>query len=46
MPAALIMLAAFWALGAVAILIWRLRGGIEARGLALEQLSAAPARGV
>ncbi|HQT59741.1 MAG TPA: MFS transporter [Acidiphilium sp.] len=46
MPAALIMLAGFWALGAVAILIWRLRGGIEARGLALEQLSAAPARGV
>ena len=46
MPAALVMLAGFWALGAVAILIWRLRGGIEARGLALEQLSAASARGV
>ncbi len=46
MPAALIMLAGFWALGAIAILIWRLRGGIEARGLALEQLSAASARGV
>lgn len=42
MPAALIMLAGFWALGAVAMLVWRLRGGIEARGLALERLSAVP----
>jgi MFS family permease len=42
MAAALIMLALFWMLGAIAILIWRLRGGIEARGLSLEQLSAAP----
>ncbi len=40
MPAALLMLALFWALGAVAILIWRLRGGIEGCGLALEQISA------
>ncbi|HUW80967.1 MAG TPA: MFS transporter [Acidocella sp.] len=39
MPGALIMLAGFWALGAMAILIWRLRGGIEARGLALEAIS-------
>jgi len=39
MPAALIMLAGFWAMGAMAILIWRLRGGIEARGLALEAIS-------
>jgi MFS family permease len=40
MPAALIMLAGFWALGAVAILVWRRRGGIEARGLSLERISA------
>ena len=39
MAGALIMLAGFWAMGAVAILIWRLRGGIEARGLALEAVS-------
>jgi hypothetical protein len=40
MPAALIMLAGFWALGAIAILVWRRRGGIEARGLPLERISA------
>jgi len=40
MPAALIMLAGFWALGAVAILVWRRRGGIEASGLSLERISA------
>lgn len=39
MPAALIMLALFWLLGAAAILIWRVRGGIEACGLALEQVA-------
>lgn len=39
MPAALIMLAGFWAMGAVAILIWRMRGGVEARGMALERIS-------
>lgn len=39
MPAALIMLALFWLLGAAAILTWRVRGGIEARGLALEQIA-------
>ncbi len=44
MPAALVMLAGFWALGAVAVLVWRRRGGIEARGLALEQLAVEPAR--
>ncbi len=38
MAAALLMLAVFWALGAVAILVWRLRGGVEARGMALENL--------
>jgi MFS family permease len=39
MPAALVMLAGFWVMGAVAILIWRWRGGIEARGLALERIA-------
>ena len=39
MAAALLLLAGAWALGAVAILVWRLRGGIEARGLALESLA-------
>ena len=39
MPAALIMLAGFWGLGAVVILVWRLRGGIEARGMALERIA-------
>ncbi|MBU6398273.1 MAG: MFS transporter, partial [Rhodospirillales bacterium] len=38
MAAALLLLAAAWALGAVTILVWRLRGGVEARGLALENL--------
>jgi MFS family permease len=38
MPAALLLLAGFWVLGAAAILIWRLRGGIEARGLSLERI--------
>ncbi|HQT88991.1 MAG TPA: MFS transporter [Acidiphilium sp.] len=42
MPAALLMLAGFWAIGALAILIWRRQGGVEARGLSLEQLSAEP----
>jgi Arabinose efflux permease len=36
MQAALIMLAGFWTLGAIAILIWRWGGGVEARGLGLE----------
>ena len=39
MAAALLLLAAAWALGAVTILVWRLRGGVEARGLALENLA-------
>lgn len=39
MPAALVMLALFWLLGAAAVLTWRARGGIEARGLALEQIA-------
>ncbi len=39
MAAALLLLAGAWTLGAVAILVWRLRGGIEARGLALESLA-------
>lgn len=39
MPAALLLLASFWTLGAVAILIWRLRGGVEARGLSLESIA-------
>lgn len=43
MPAALLMLAGFWMLGAIAILIWRLRGGIEAHGLSLEQIALKPA---
>lgn len=42
MPAALLMLAGFWAMGALAILIWRRQGGVEARGLSLEQLSPEP----
>ncbi len=42
MPMALLMLACFWAMGALAILIWRRQGGIEARGLSLEQLSPEP----
>lgn len=39
MAAALIMLAGFWLLGAVAIMIWHVRGGIEARGLSLERIA-------
>jgi MFS family permease len=42
MPAALLMLAGFWAMGALAILIWRRQGGVEARGRSLEQLSPEP----
>jgi MFS family permease len=41
MPAALVMLAAFWLFGAAAMLTWRLRGGAEARGLPLERLATA-----
>lgn len=43
MAAALVMLAGFWILGAAAILIWRLTGGIEASGLDLELLNPASA---
>ena len=42
MPAALLMLAGFWLFGALAMLIWRSFGGIEASGKPLEQLSAEP----
>lgn len=36
MPAALLLLAGFWLLGALAMAVWRWSGGIEARGLTLE----------
>jgi MFS family permease len=39
MPAALLLLAGFWLIGAAAMLVWRLMGGIEARGLALERIA-------
>jgi MFS family permease len=39
MPAALLMLAGFWALGAIAMVIWRRQGGVEARGLSLESVA-------
>lgn len=44
MAPALLLLACFWLLGAAAIAVWRLRGGIEARGLALEGLTGEEAR--
>lgn len=39
MEAALLLLAGFWTLGAAAMLLWRLSGGIEGRGLALEHIA-------
>jgi MFS family permease len=39
MPAALILLAGFWLLGAAAMLVWRLMGGLEAAGLPLERIA-------
>ncbi len=39
MPAALLLLAGFWLLGAGAIAVWRRMGGIEARGLSLETIA-------
>ena len=39
MPAALLLLAGFWLLGASAIALWHRMGGIEARGLALEAIA-------
>lgn len=39
MPAALVLLAGFWLLGATAMFAWRVRGGIEARHLSLEQIA-------
>lgn len=41
MPAALGMLAAFWLLGAAAMAVWRHTGGVEARGVVLEDLANA-----
>ncbi|MDE2580762.1 MAG: MFS transporter [Rhodospirillales bacterium] len=39
MQAALLLLAGFWLLGAGAIAVWRLMGGIEANGLSLETIA-------
>lgn len=39
MPAALLLLAGFWALGAAAMLVWRWMGGIEAKGMQLERIA-------
>ncbi len=41
MPAALGMLATFWLLGAIAMLIWHRTGGVEAGGATLEELARA-----
>jgi MFS family permease len=41
MPAALGLLAVFWLLGAVAMIVWRRTGGVEARGVVLEDLARA-----
>ncbi len=38
MPAALLLLAAFWLLGAATMQVWRWMGGIEASGLTLERI--------
>ena len=43
MPAALLLLAGFWLLGAAAMAVWRMTGGIEASGVALETIGAARA---
>jgi MFS family permease len=39
MPAALLLLAGFWLLGAATMQMWRWMGGIEASGLALERIA-------
>lgn len=39
MPAALLLLAGFWLLGAGVIVVWRWMGGIEGRGLSLERIA-------
>jgi MFS family permease len=39
MPAALLLLAGFWLLGAATMQVWRWMGGIEASGLALERVA-------
>ncbi|HTU56201.1 MAG TPA: MFS transporter [Acetobacteraceae bacterium] len=44
MAGALLLLAGFWLLGAGAMLVWRWGGGIEGRGLALEQITGTPTR--
>jgi hypothetical protein len=41
MPASLALLAVFWLLGALAMLVWRRTGGVEASGLKLEELANA-----
>ncbi len=40
MPAALLLLAGFWLLGAATMQLWRWTGGIEANGLALERIAS------
>ena len=39
MPAALLLLAGFWLLGAATMQVWRWMGGIEASGLSLERIA-------
>ena len=39
MPAALLLLAGFWLLGAATMQVWRWMGGIESNGLSLERIS-------
>jgi len=39
MPAALLLLAGFWLLGAATMQVWRWMGGIEANGLSLERIA-------
>jgi MFS family permease len=39
MPAALLLLAGFWLLGAATMAVWRWTGGIEASGLPLERIA-------
>ncbi len=39
MPAALLLLAGFWMLGAATMQIWRWMGGIESSGLSLERIA-------
>jgi MFS family permease len=39
MPAALLLLAGFWVLGAATMQVWRWMGGIEANGLLLERIA-------